>query len=90
MICANIYLQKLKSYSADKKNQIGGNYKIQNVQNISIRQKFDNSKSTEATRNQPSQIKLKTQETENSDKVQLRLDNVKKVKSRKLYDDKTN
>ena len=58
---------------------------------MNVRQKLDNSKSTEATRNPPPQIKLKTQETANSDEVQLRLDNAKKVKSKKLYDDdKTN
>ena len=49
--CANIYLQKLKTYLADKKKQISGNYKIKNVQNMNIRQKFHNSKSTEVTRN---------------------------------------
>ena len=44
----------------------------------------------EVAKNQPPQIKLKTQETANSDEVQLRLDNAKKVKSKKLYDDKAN
>ena len=37
VICANIYLQKLKSYSANKKKQISENYKIQNVQNMNVR-----------------------------------------------------
>ena len=57
---------------------------------MNVRQKLNNPKSMEAARNQPPQIKLKTQETANSDEVQLRLDNAKKVKSKKLYDDKTN
>ena len=57
---------------------------------MNVHQKFHNSKSTEATNNPPTQIKLKTQETANSNEVQLRLDNVKKVKSKNLYDDKTN
>ena len=57
---------------------------------MNVWQKLNNPKSMEAARNQPPQIKLKTQETANSDEVQLRLDNAKKFKSKKLYDDKTN
>ena len=56
---------------------------------MNVWQKLNNPKSMEAARNQPPQIKLKTQETANSDEVQLTLDNTK-VKSKKLYDDKTN